>query len=57
MERLKHSHDASFRRMEALLAHFSRSWAGFHSRKAHGRTLSARSLRDEAADVPARGAA
>ena len=50
-ERLKHSHDATFRRTEALLAHFSRRWAGFHSRKSHGRPLSGRSPRDEAAQT------
>ena len=34
-ERLKHSHAASFRRTEALLAHFGRRSAGFHSCKSH----------------------
>ena len=32
-ERLQHSHDANRRLPKGLLAHFSRRWAGFRSRK------------------------
>ena len=50
-ERLQHSHDANRRLPKGLLAHFSRRWAGFRSRRAHGRPLSGRSPWDEAAQT------
>ena len=53
-ERPQHSHEVSRCLPDASLAHFSRSLAGYHARKAHGRHLSGRSPWVEATDVPAR---